>query len=104
MSGFTIVVATIEVILAGRSVGVTIFSYLCATMIRFIAPIIATGGVFICLRKIASYPTSYVELLMHSFLPCLTYLVAVWLIALDSVERKFIWNILAKRVKLVSAK
>lgn len=103
VSGFTIVVATIEVTLAGRSVGVTIFSYLCATMIRFIAPIIATGGVFICLRKIASYPTSYVELLLHSFLPCLTYLVAVWLIALDPVERKFIWNILAKRVKLVSA-
>lgn len=105
VSGFAIVVATIEVILAGRSVGIAIFSYLCATMIRFIVPIIATGWVFICLRQIASYPTSYVELLLHFFLPCLTYLVTVWLIALDPVERKFIWNIFAKRgqVKLVSA-
>lgn len=103
VSGFNIAFASIEIILAGRSTNVSVFSYLRATLIRFIIPIIVTGGVFICQRLVA-YPKSYGELLLHSILPCIIYLATVWLIVLDPFEKKLIWNIIAGRSQARLAK
>lgn len=79
----------IEVMLACRALELRLSDYLYTTVFRFVLPLMVTVGMVIWLHY-NLYPSSYEALFLQTLQVSMVYLVTVWLVAIDTTERKFL--------------
>jgi O-antigen/teichoic acid export membrane protein len=76
-------------ILACRILEVPLKEHVRANILPFVVPIAIGGSAFFLLREIR-YPSGYGWLIVHSSLASAAYLIPVWFLALNTVERTFV--------------
>ncbi len=93
VTGYAIGLAVSEITLTCWALEMSPYTYLRATVMRFLLPISVMSGVLIGLRQIA-YPGSYLQLVVYALLGGSAYLLSAWFIALEPGERAFVARML----------